>query len=101
MKILLFGATGPTGKIILDNLLTDNHQVTCYVRNPDKISTKHKSLTVTSGSINDQVKIEQSLKDKDLVISALGKKPTLTDNSMSLACDTIVRSMEKTTKGHM
>ncbi|MCD6065487.1 MAG: NAD-dependent epimerase/dehydratase [Bacteroidetes bacterium] len=96
MKVLLFGATGPTGKLILDNLLQENHEVTCFVRNPDKLTMKHQLLTIVKGSILDQAAIEPALKNQDIVVSALGKKPTITDTSMSGATEKIVRAMEKT-----
>ena len=37
MKILLFGATGRTGKIILQKALNDGHEVTAIVRDPSKL----------------------------------------------------------------
>jgi len=96
MKILLFGATGTTGKLILEYLLHNNQEVTCFVRNPDKLSIKNTLLTVVKGSVLDQAAIEQALHGKELVISALGKKPTWSDTSMSQATDCIVQAMEKT-----
>jgi len=96
MNVLLFGATGPTGKLITDYLLENNHVVTCFVRNPGKIMATGKSVCVVKGSILDQGAIEQALAGIDIVISALGTKPTFTDTTMSDATNCIVRAMEKT-----
>ena len=38
MKILLFGATGRTGKLILQKALNDGHEVTAIVRDPSKLN---------------------------------------------------------------
>lgn len=95
MKIILFGATGPTGKLILENLIKENHQVTCFVRNPGKIHIKSDLITVITGSILDAKAIEMALRGQELVISALGSKPTLKDKTMSQAATLIVQAMEK------
>lgn len=51
MKVFLFCATGPTGQILLSDLLNDGHQVIALVRNSNRISTKHDLLTVVEGNV--------------------------------------------------
>lgn len=95
MNIILFGSTGPTGKLILENLIKENHRVTCFVRNPQKLHLKSDSITVITGFILDSKAIETAMKGQELVISALGSKPTLKDKTMSEATALIVKSMKK------
>ena len=38
MKILVLGATGRTGRLILEKAVNDNHEVTAIVRDPSKIN---------------------------------------------------------------
>jgi len=42
-KILVLGATGPTGLLILKKALEHGHAVTAYVRSPSKIPDDLKS----------------------------------------------------------
>lgn len=80
MKVFLFGATSPTGKMVLENLLVENHSVTALVRNPDNISPRHQNLTVVKGDVFNPSSFEESIKGNDLVVSILGtgsnNKPT-------------------------
>ena len=72
MKVNLFGVTSPTGKIVLQNLLAENHLVTVIVRNPDAVSIRHQNLTVVKGDVFSPSSFEESIKGIDLVVSILG-----------------------------
>ena len=75
MKLLLFGATGGTGREILSQGLAAGHHITAFVRNPTAITIKDDKLLVTKkGDLADQRAIEDALRGKDAVISALGNK---------------------------
>lgn len=80
MKVSLFGATSPTGKMVLENLLTENHLVTVIVRNPDAVSIRHQNLTIVKGDVFSPSSFEESIKGNNLVVSILGtgsnNKPT-------------------------
>ena len=47
MKFSVLGATGESGKYLLEQALADGHQVIALVRNPDKITTTHDNLEVS------------------------------------------------------
>ncbi len=49
MKILLLGATGRTGKLVLQKALNKGYQVTCLARNSNRIS-KQDRLTIVEGN---------------------------------------------------
>lgn len=48
-RILLYGATGRTGGLILTYALRQGYAVTALVRNPDKLLIEHEHLTVIRG----------------------------------------------------
>lgn len=73
MKFLLFGATGPTGQQIVSQALEQGHDVTAFVRNPDRLTVKHDRLHVVKGSVpDDPPAVADAVRGKDAVISALG-----------------------------
>lgn len=80
MKVFLFGATSPTGKLVLENLLAENHSVTALARNPDVISIRHQNLIIVKGDVFNPSSFQKSLNGNDLVVSILGtgsnNKPT-------------------------
>ena len=71
MKILLLGATGRTGKLILAEALNQGYTLNCLVREPKKIKDNHKLLTIYKGSPERISDLEHAMKECDAVISAL------------------------------
>ena len=46
MKVVIFGATGFSGKAILKEALAKDYQVTILVRNAKAVNVQHKNLTI-------------------------------------------------------
>lgn len=70
MRILVLGATGRTGKHIVQLALRNGHQVTCLVRSAEKLQ-EAKGLTVIEGNAINSNDLEKAMKDCDAVVSAL------------------------------
>ena len=71
MRITLFGATGMTGREVLDLSLRDGHQVSALVRDPTAIP-RHDNLRVIVGDAPDPVAVGESLAVADAALSCLG-----------------------------
>jgi putative NADH-flavin reductase len=71
MKIVLFGATGNLGNVILDEALHRGHQVTAVVRDPSKLATKHAALTVVQGDVAQPASYVSALPGNDAAIASL------------------------------
>ena len=69
MKILLFGATGRTGKLILQKALKDGHQVNAIVRDPSKLN--EPNANIIKGTPYDKETVKQAINNCDVVISTL------------------------------
>ncbi len=82
MKALVLGASGATGKLVVQQLVKKNIQVRVVVREtaiiPNQISDD-KSIEVTKGNINDFeiAKIKDLVKDCDSLICCLGHNISL------------------------
>jgi putative NADH-flavin reductase len=72
VKLLIFGATGGTGRALVEQALELGHAVTAFARNPAKVRTKHKNLRVVKGDILNYDSVEAAIKGQDAVLSALG-----------------------------
>jgi putative NADH-flavin reductase len=72
MNLAIFGATGKTGKLIVERALAAGHHVNALVRDPAKVSVSHPLLTVIPGAADQAVAIEQTVRGVDVVISAMG-----------------------------
>jgi putative NADH-flavin reductase len=71
MKIVLFGATGNIGNVILDEALARGHDVTAFVRDPSKLTTKHPQLHLTKGDVADPASFAPALAGADAAIASL------------------------------
>ncbi|MET0256160.1 MAG: NAD(P)H-binding protein [Luteibacter sp.] len=71
MKIVLFGATGNIGSVILDEALARGHEVTAVVRDPAKLGKEHPALRVTQGDVADAASFAPALAGVDAAIASL------------------------------
>ena len=96
MKILIFGASGATGKELVNQALTYGHSVTAFVRDPSKLNIKNNTLRVFQGDVKDYMAVENAIKGHDAVISALGvSKPLKKDPVVIEGVRNILLAMEK------
>ena len=77
MTVLVVGATGKTGRVLVEQLLGKGHNVRAIVRSPRKLPAKvrdHPNATVIEASVLDLTDEEMAepVKDCDAVVSCLG-----------------------------
>ncbi|MFT3766392.1 MAG: SDR family oxidoreductase [Minicystis sp.] len=70
-KILVLGATGGTGRLIVSRALALGHDVSALVRSPDK-ARDLKGAQLIAGDARDEAALRRALHGRDAVISALG-----------------------------
>ena len=98
MKILLIGATGPTGQHILTQALAQKHQVTALARHPERLTIQNEHLLAVPGNVLNEPSLEQAMTGQDAVICALGlsladsRKPTTV---YSTGTRNIITAMDK------
>ncbi len=97
MKIALFGATGATGRRLMEQALAAGHEVTAFVRDASRVTTRHDRLKIVQGDVRDPEAVEAAIIGQDAVISALGQtraRPS-TKDVMTVAAEHIVAAMKK------
>ena len=72
IKIIVFGATGRTGKLVCKRILNSGVIVTGFGRSAEKIKTIDKKLRTFQGDIFDKNKVSQAVSNHDAVIVCLG-----------------------------
>jgi putative NADH-flavin reductase len=92
MNIVVFGASGKVGRLIVAELLRRGHAVTAFV---------HKSpideapeLSIVKGDIYNRDEVTAAVTGHDAVVSALGSWGTNQKNIQSTAMERIVPAME-------
>ena len=74
MRITIFGATGGTGKQLVEQALAEGNQVVAFARKPSKLNIMNKNLTIVQGELTDEALIENAVKGADAGISVLGPR---------------------------
>lgn len=74
MKLVVFGATGGTGRLLVQRALDDGQQVTAVVRDPARLPVEHPELDVVVADVFDSSSLEPVLKGHDAALSALGPR---------------------------
>jgi putative NADH-flavin reductase len=96
MKVLVLGANGAVGQLVLNDLLEANHQVTALVRNASTIQKNHRRLTVVQGNPTNVAELEDVLPGQGVVVSTLGAR---TNKKTTLRAD-VARNLTAGMKRH-
>ncbi|MGA6204187.1 NAD(P)-dependent oxidoreductase [Nocardia testacea] len=82
MRIVIFGANGPTGRLLTDQALESGHDIVAFTRRPGEFPVVHDRLTTMGGDVYDPAAVERAVSGADAVLSTLGvpftRKPITT-----------------------
>lgn len=96
MKLLVVGATGGTGRALVEQALERGHDVTAFVREPRRLRIEHPRLAVARGDVRDPDSVAAAVRGQDAVLSALGHKRWFYPNRiLSEGTRNLVRAMER------
>ena len=72
MKIVVFGANGPTGQLLTKQALAEGHAVTAVTRHPEAFPFRDARLRVLRGDVFDLSAVEGAVAGQYAVLSTLG-----------------------------
>jgi uncharacterized protein YbjT (DUF2867 family) len=81
MRVVIFGATGRTGRQLVDQALGLGHEVTGFARRPAALASYGPRVHVVPGDIADPPSVGLAVAGQDAVLSALGS-PTWRPNTV-------------------
>jgi putative NADH-flavin reductase len=85
-RLFVLGATGGTGLALVEQAVARGHEVTAFVRSPNRM-TKDERLTTHQGDPHDAEKMAVLMRGSDTVVSTLGRRdkrePLLLTDCMS------------------
>ena len=82
MKLFVIGATGRTGREVVQQALARNHHVTAFVRSPASLTLKNERLSVLKGNAMDENQLFRATQNHDAVVSTLGPREVFKPSSM-------------------
>lgn len=95
MRLAVFGATGETGRLLIEQALAAGDRVVAYARNPSKIELKHDQLTAMKGELSDRAGIERAVSGADAVISVLGPRGSSKGKPIAIGTENIIEAIKK------
>jgi putative NADH-flavin reductase len=72
MRLVILGATGGIGRILVSNALEQGHDVTAFVRSPEKVGQKDSRLRVIGGDLYNAQQMTAAIQNSEAVLSAFG-----------------------------
>ena len=72
MKVVVFGGTGPTGRLIIQEAIDAGMHVRVVARTPEKVTERPDGLEVMQGDALDASDVARAIEGQDAVVSALG-----------------------------
>lgn len=72
MRILVFGATGRTGRLVIDQALSHGSDVVAFVRDPRRLTVDHERLSVVVGDVTEAASVRAAMDGCDAVVFAVG-----------------------------
>jgi putative NADH-flavin reductase len=94
MKIIVFGATGGTGKLIITQALAKGHSVTAFARNLEGMP-QDPHLRVIQGDIFDFATVVNAVRGHRAVLSALGARTRKKSDVLADAIPNILEGMRQ------
>ncbi len=95
MKLALFGATGGTGKQVIEQALKAGHQVTALVRDPAKLEDKNSALAVIAGNVLQPTDVDKVVAGAEAVICSLGNTSNNPDMAVTQGTRNIIDAMQR------
>jgi putative NADH-flavin reductase len=96
MRVVIFGASGATGRCLVAQALGRGHSVTAFVRNPSRLDALPDDVGVAQGDVADASSVARGIEGQDGVLCALGAAtPLRRDATLVEGVRHIVRAMEE------
>lgn len=72
MKILVIGATGSVGRSVTKAAVEEGHEVTVFVRTPEKLGRTAQRVSVVAGGLDNVQGLERAMEGVEGVVSCAG-----------------------------
>jgi putative NADH-flavin reductase len=95
IPLLIFGASGRTGRHLIEQALAAGHTVTAFVRDRRAILVRHPKLHVIEGDVLNPDAVDAAMLGQRAVLSALGFSGRKGTEALLKATENIVAAMRK------
>ena len=101
MRIIVFGATGKTGRLVCQQGLEQGHEVTAFTRSASKVDTSGVNLRVAQGDAMDADSVAAAVAGHDAVVVALGSNGLRDKTTLTSGTKNVVDGMRRHSLGRL
>ena len=95
MNVLVFGASGATGRELLRQGPGQGHTITAFVRNPKVLDGSYRKVQLVQGNVEVRSSVENAMAGQQAVICVLGSRTLLRrDLAIVVGVHNIITVME-------
>jgi uncharacterized protein YbjT (DUF2867 family) len=94
MKIIVFGATGQTGKQLVNILAREGHTLTAFARNHTKVDTFNGKVTAYQGDARDPEAVARAIQGHDTVLTAMGTRSLQKNDLQEVFMRNLIAAMD-------
>ena len=96
MRVVVFGATGRTGRLLVEGALARGHDVTAFVRAPDKLGPLRDRVRVVQGDVLDGGAVSDAVDGLEAALVALAAGGTRAAEQVNAQGTlNVIRSMQR------
>lgn len=97
MKLFILGATGPTGRLVVERALAAGDTVTVLARRPEALDGLKERVTVHAGDATSYDDVVKAMNGQEAIVATLGTGGSLRANELfTRAARAVVRAAEQT-----
>jgi putative NADH-flavin reductase len=94
-KVIVFGATGGSGKQVVEQALEAGYEVKAIIRKPETFNINHPNLKIIKGDVLQPITFQDELKDVTAVMSCLGIPKVQPTTLYSESMENIIKVMKR------
>jgi len=94
VKLAVFGASGRTGRPLVEQALAQGHEVRALVRDPAKLPLQHERLVLVVGGATNADDVARTVEGADAVLSVLGQTKGSPKDLQTVATRHMVAAMK-------
>lgn len=96
MNVIVIGATGTIGRLVVQDLLAEGHSVTAFARHPEKLSLTHPALSLKAGDAQNEADVTAAVAGHEAVFVTLGAGMSRKSRIRSQGTLAVIRAMQAT-----
>lgn len=101
MRLVVIGASGRTGRLVVEQALGHGHDVVAVSRDPGKLGSNSSRLVVLQGDVRDIESLRIALSGADAVISAIGVAASDSVDVYSAGIANLLQAMAESDVGRL